>query len=73
MLSKEASRIISTAIHRLASSVVSEVTLCTVALPNDELKGELSVEKSKHSGFRKGLRVKSHHEMTPSSSCHFEF
>lgn len=37
----EAVRIISTAIYRLASSTVSEVTLCTVALPNDELKGRI--------------------------------
>lgn len=38
---RQASKIISTAIHRLAASTVSEVTLCTVSLPNDELKGRI--------------------------------
>ncbi|KAF3362437.1 Ribonuclease Y [Chlamydiales bacterium STE3] len=37
----EATRIIATSINRLASSAVSEVTVCTVALPNEEMKGRI--------------------------------
>ena len=38
---KEANRIISTAISRLAVPCVSEVTVNTVAIPNDEMKGRI--------------------------------
>lgn len=38
---KEASTIIATAINRLASSTVSEATLSTVAIPNEEMKGRI--------------------------------
>ncbi len=38
---KEASRIIATAINRMAVSCVSEGTVNTVALPNDEMKGRI--------------------------------
>lgn len=38
---REASRIIITAIHRLAVPCVSEVTVNTVPLPNDEMKGRI--------------------------------
>lgn len=37
----EATRIISTAINRLAASCVSEATVCTVAIPNEEMKGRI--------------------------------
>lgn len=37
----QATRIISTAINRLASSTVSELTTSTVALPSDEMKGRI--------------------------------
>lgn len=37
----EATRIISLAINRLASSTVSELTASTVALPNEEMKGRI--------------------------------
>lgn len=38
---REASKIIATAIQRLAVSCVSEVTVNTVSLPNDEMKGRI--------------------------------
>ncbi|MEI8124148.1 MAG: ribonuclease Y [Parachlamydiaceae bacterium] len=38
---REASKIIATAINRLAVSCVSEVTVNTVAIPNDEMKGRI--------------------------------
>ena len=38
---REASTIIATAINRLASSTVSEATLCTVAIPNEDMKGRI--------------------------------
>lgn len=38
---REASVIISTAINRLASSCVSEATVNTVAIPNEEMKGRI--------------------------------
>lgn len=38
---KEASKIIATAIHRLAVPCVSEVTVNTVAIPNEEMKGRI--------------------------------
>lgn len=38
---KEATRIITTAIHRLALPCVSEVTVNTVAIPNEEMKGRI--------------------------------
>ncbi|HEY4831285.1 MAG TPA: ribonuclease Y [Waddliaceae bacterium] len=38
---KEASRIIITAIHRLAVPCVSEVTVNTIPLPNEEMKGRI--------------------------------
>lgn len=37
----QATKIISTAINRLASSTVSELTTSTIALPNDEMKGRI--------------------------------
>lgn len=37
----QAARIISTAINRIAASCVSEATVCTVALPNEEMKGRI--------------------------------
>lgn len=37
----EAVRIIVTSINRLASTCVSEVTVCTVAIPNEEMKGRI--------------------------------
>lgn len=37
----QATRIISTAINRLAASTVSELTTSTVALPSDEMKGRI--------------------------------
>lgn len=37
----EAKKIITTAINRLASATVSEVTICTVSLPSDEMKGRI--------------------------------
>ena len=39
--SEKARRILSVAIHRLAAEVVSEVTVTTVPLPSDEMKGRL--------------------------------
>lgn len=38
---KEAGRIIVTAINRLAQATVSEHTIATVAIPNDEIKGRI--------------------------------
>lgn len=38
---KEASRIITTAINRLVVSCTSEVTVCTVTIPNEEMKGRI--------------------------------
>lgn len=38
---KEANTIIATAINRIASSSVSEATLSTVAIPNEEMKGRI--------------------------------
>ena len=38
---QKARRILSTAIHRLASDVVSETTVTTVPLPSDDMKGRL--------------------------------
>lgn len=38
---KQASTIISTAINRLAVSCTSETTVCTVSIPNDEIKGRI--------------------------------
>ncbi len=38
---KEASTIIATAINRLAVSCASETTVCTVAIPNEEMKGRI--------------------------------
>lgn len=38
---KEASKIIATAINRLAVSCVSETTINTVSIPNDEMKGRI--------------------------------
>lgn len=38
---KEASKIIATAINRLAVTCVSEVTVNTVSIPNDEMKGRI--------------------------------
>ncbi len=37
----EASKIIATAINRLATAYVSEATVCTVSIPNDEMKGRI--------------------------------
>lgn len=37
----EASRIITTAINRIAASTVSEATVTTVSLPNDDIKGRI--------------------------------
>lgn len=37
----EATRIITIAINRLASSTVSDATICTVSLPSDEMKGRI--------------------------------
>ena len=37
----EATRIIVTAINRLASSCVSEATVCTVSIPNEDMKGRI--------------------------------
>lgn len=37
----EAVRIIVTSINRLASTCVSEATVCTVAIPNEEMKGRI--------------------------------
>lgn len=37
----EANRLISAAINRLASTIVSEATVCTVPLPSDEMKGRI--------------------------------
>ncbi|MGK5593849.1 MAG: ribonuclease Y [Parachlamydiaceae bacterium] len=37
----EASKIIATAINRLASSTVSELTVTTVTIPNEEMKGRI--------------------------------
>ena len=39
--SEKARNILSTSIHRLASDVVSEVTVTTVPLPSDDMKGRL--------------------------------
>jgi ribonucrease Y len=38
---KQASTIIATAINRLAISCTSETTVCTVAIPNEEMKGRI--------------------------------
>lgn len=38
---KEAASIITTAINRLAVSCTSETTVCTVAIPNEEMKGRI--------------------------------
>jgi ribonuclease Y len=38
---KQASTIIATAINRLAVTCASETTVCTVSLPNDEMKGRI--------------------------------
>lgn len=38
---KHAQQAISTAIGRISSSVISESALCTVSLPNDEIKGRI--------------------------------
>jgi ribonuclease Y len=38
---KEAAKIIATAINRLAVSCSSESSVCTVAIPNDEMKGRI--------------------------------
>jgi len=38
---KKASSIIATAINRLAVHCVSETTICTVAIPNEEMKGRI--------------------------------
>ncbi|MBA3602935.1 MAG: ribonuclease Y [Parachlamydiaceae bacterium] len=38
---REASTIIATAINRMAGSCVSEITLSTVAIPNEEMKGRV--------------------------------
>lgn len=38
---KQASTIIATAINRLAVSCTSETTVCTVALPNEDIKGRI--------------------------------
>ena len=38
---EKARRFIATSIHRLAADVVSEITVTTVPLPNDEMKGRL--------------------------------
>ncbi len=38
---KQAARIITTSINRLAVSCTSETALCTVAIPNDEMKGRI--------------------------------
>jgi ribonuclease Y len=38
---KEASSIIATAINRLAVTCASEATVCTVAIPNEEMKGRI--------------------------------
>lgn len=38
---KSAASIISTAINRLAVSCASEITVCTVAIPNEEMKGRI--------------------------------
>lgn len=38
---KEAARIIATSINRLAGSCVSEITVSTVAIPNEEMKGRV--------------------------------
>jgi ribonuclease Y len=37
----EASRIIATAIQRMASSTTSEITACTVSLPSEDMKGRI--------------------------------
>ena len=38
---KQARKIISTAIERFAADQVSEITTCTVSLPNDDMKGRI--------------------------------
>lgn len=40
-LEKRAHEILTTAVHRLGNSVVSDVLATTVALPNDEIKGKI--------------------------------
>ena len=40
-LEKRANEILTTAVHRLGNSVVSDVLATTVALPNDEIKGKI--------------------------------
>lgn len=38
---REATRIIATAINRMAGSCVSETSVCTVAIPNEDMKGRI--------------------------------
>lgn len=45
---KQATRIIATAINRLAVTCASEATVCTVALPNDEMKGRIIGREGKN-------------------------
>ena len=40
-LEKKAKEILTTAVHRIGNSVVSDVLATTVALPNDEIKGKI--------------------------------
>ncbi|MBI4068447.1 ribonuclease Y [Candidatus Kaiserbacteria bacterium] len=40
-LDKKAKEILTTAVHRIGNSVVSDVLATTVALPNDEIKGKI--------------------------------